>query len=138
MAKKKIVVKTATTLGDIFKDKDGNYYEVFLKVKNGTRVRRYLAKGYFNSRSEMKLCFYNKLGRTIWSYYDYNNTMYATIQHKASLNETNCVVRLNWTDYVVHVSKQEVYELIMNSLRQKKLEINKQIIKLQNELYSVE
>ena len=138
MASQKVEFKVATTLGEIFKDNGHNFYEVFLKVKNGTKVKRYLAKGYRSNRNELNLCLYSKIGRPIWAWNAYNGTNYVTIPHGACLDESKAEVRFDWTAYVVYTSKQEVFDASMNILRQKKLEINKQILKLQNELYTVE
>jgi hypothetical protein len=136
--KKKIDFKVANSLADIFNDKTNSFYEVFLKPVNGHTIKRYLAKGtlnkYGHNRDEIQC--YTKTGQLVWSY---RNGMKSFIIPNGVdyLTTKSLKVRCNYSTYNVYLSKEEAYNTVINNLRKQKLDINKQIIELQNELYSV-
>lgn len=136
--KKKIDFKVANSLADIFNDKTNSFYEVFIKPVNGHTIKRYLARGFlkgYGHRDEIQC--YSKIGQLLWSYRD--GAKRFTVPNDVDYLTTKTFkARCNFTLCVIYLSKEDAYNDAINKLKRQKLEINKQIIKLQNELYSVE
>ena len=139
MAKRNYVnTSTAKTFDEIVRG-DGELYEVFLKPKKGYKVKRYIVTGGIKNsygRKCLELKTYNVFGDIIYEDYEWQK-----LEIDLGRNERN--EKLNSTKLGFHlgdlyVSKKNAYDDAIETLRRKKLEINKEIISLQKDLYSTE
>lgn len=142
MAKEKIHIKyrIAKTFADIFNDKSANFYEVFLKPAKGNTVKRYLARGTISSygnRNCVCQC-YSKVGQLVFSWYNGMKSFIVNKDAEKGLEITSAKVQCDYHQYTAYVSREDAFHAAMHGLKLQKLKINKQIIKLQNDLYSEE
>lgn len=131
MSRKKAEFKVAKTFGEILKDKN-SLYEVFRRPKKGINVKRFLTRGCVDRYGRIILSRYNVYGDVV---------AWGGLVATRNLQETNKAKKENKTEYyneLFFTSKEEAYNSTIHQLRLKKLELNKQIAQLQNELYSVE
>ncbi len=131
MSRKKAEFKVAKTFGEILNDKN-SLYEVFRRPKKGINVKRFLARGCVDRYGRIILSRYNVYGDVV---------AWGGLVATRNLQETNKAKKENKTEFyneLFFTSKEEAYNSAMHQLRLKKLELNKQIAQLQNELYTVE
>ena len=137
--KTKLEVRTATTFADIFGDKNKNrFYEVFLKPAKGNTVKRYLARGTISPYGERRcICqCYSKVGQPVFSWYNGIKSFAVNKDAEKGLEITSVKVQCDYHQYTAYVSREDAFHAAMHGLRLQKLKINKQISKLQDELYS--
>jgi hypothetical protein len=141
MAKRNYVnTLTAKTFDEIVRG-DGELYEVFLKPKKGYKVKRYIVTGGIKNsygRKSLELKTYNVFGDIICGD---GGWWQQRLEIDLGRNERN--EKLNSTKLEFHlgdlyVSKKNAYDDAIETLRRKKLEINKEIVSLQKDLYSTE
>ena len=133
-----VTTSTAKTFDEIVRG-DGELYEVFLKPKKGYKVKRYIVTGGIKNsygRKSLELKTYNVFGDII-----YEDCGWQKLEIDLGRNERN--EKLNSTNLMCHlgklyVSKKDAYDDAIETLRRKKLEINKEIVSLQKDLYSTE
>ena len=142
MAKEKVTIKykTANTFADIFNDKSATFYEVFLKPAKGNTVKRYLVRGTISPYGERRcLCeCYSKVGQPVFSWYNGIKSFAVNKDAEKGLEITSAKVQCDYHLYTAYVSREDAFHAAMHGLKLQKLKINKQIIKLQNDLYSEE
>lgn len=135
-----IKFKVANTFADIFNDKSATFYEVFLKPANGNTVKRYLTRGTISPYGERRcVCqCYSKVGQPIFSWYNDIKSFEVNKDAEKGLEITSAKVQCGYNCYTAYVSREDAFHAAMHGLKLQKLKINKQIIKLQNDLYSEE
>jgi hypothetical protein len=138
--KAKLEVRTATTFADIFNDNSATFYEVFLKPTKGNTVKRYLTRGTISPYGERRcVCqCYSKAGQPVFSWYNGIKSFAVNKDAEKGLEITSAKVQCDYHLYTAYVSREDAFHAAMHGLKLQKLKINKQIIKLQNDLYSEE
>ena len=127
----------AETFNEIVKDNANQIFEVYLKPLKGYKVKRYLVKADIRTEWGRRYLFlrtYNVYGDRIISGW-YGDCQ--TFQIDINANRNLKVSKLHSNIGYFHTSKQEAYDSAINLLRSKKMELNKEIMKLQKDLYSV-
>jgi hypothetical protein len=139
-AKANLDVRTATTFADIFNDNSATFYEVFLKPTKGNTVKRYLTRGTISPYGERRcVCqCYSKAGQPVFSWYNGIKSFAVNKDAEKGLEITSAKVQCDYHLYTAYVSREDAFHAAMHGLKLQKLKINKQIIKLQNDLYSEE
>ncbi len=137
-----IKFKVANTFADILNDKSANLYEIFLKPTNGNTIKRYLARGSvhvfeFRGGKKYTIQCYSKVGQPIFSWYSGIKFIALYQYDDKGLDMTSVKVQCDYRTYTAYTSREDAYNAAMHGLRLQKLKINKQISKLQDELYSV-
>lgn len=114
-------------------------YEIYLKPLKGYKIKRYLVKGEVKrqwNRDYLILYTFNVFGDIITSGWYGDRCKIEidlTVADGRNLNKAKIKNYLG----VFYTIKQEAYDSAINSLRSKKMELNKEIMKLQKDLYSV-
>ena len=129
----------AETFDEIVKDNANQIFEVYLKPLKGYKVKRYLVKAEVRpewGRRYLFLHTYNVYGDRIISGW-YGDR--CKIEIDLSVADGRNLNKAKIKNYlgVFYTIKQEAYDSAINSLRSKKMELNKEILKLQKDLYSV-
>lgn len=113
-------------------------YEIYLKPLKGYKIKRYLVKGEVKrqwNRNYLILYTFNVFGDPITSCW-YRDRCKIDIDLSVAGRNLNKDKISNYLG-VFYTIKQEAYDSAINSLRSKKMELNKEILKLQKDLYSV-
>lgn len=141
MAKRNYVnTSIAKTFDEIVRG-DGELYEVFLKPKKGYKVKRYIVTGGIKNsydRKSLELKTYNVFGDVIFEDYGWRQQKLEIDLGRNERNEKLNSTKLEFHLGDLYVSKKNAYDDAIETLRRKKLEINKEIISLQKDLYSTE
>ena len=137
MSKKKAEFKIAKTFGEILNDSN-SLYAVWIRSKESSKIKQCLVKGYVNRYGQALLNKFNVYGGIVVRPWYGEQVCYILNSRAHNTDEVKQKSSIEYYGNVFFTSKEEAYENTMHKLRLKKLELNKQIAQLQNELYAVE
>jgi hypothetical protein len=128
----------AKSFDEIAHNRNG-IYEVFLKPLKGYKIKRYLVKAEVKNswnRPYLYLYTFNVFGDRIVSGWYGDSQTFEIDLSIADRDINSSKIRHYLGDF--YTSKKDAYDTAINMLRNKKRELNKEIMKLQNDLYSAE